>query len=140
MVKDKKHSTNYRNTFIEVAEDCKVTAGTAPALRNDRKTVAFLQFELAAKNPYQLTSDDLLFLVHAERKDLTPAEYETAREEFFSKGQACLRASPLTKQFGWGVHFDDQGRIALYGMETGEYRRFVEDPAIRKVKAMRTSR
>ena len=137
---DKLHTTNYFDTFIEVADDCKVLAGQIPALKNDKKTIAYRQFELLSKNPYKFSADDVLFQVYADKNNLTEKEYKTAREQFFSKGQPCFRASPLTKQFGWGLHCDTNGNIALYGMETEKYQRFVENPKIKKVKAMRTSK
>src|SRR5690349_16907183 len=104
---DKKiHTTNYFNTFIEVAEDTRSDHGTKPPSKGDKKTIAEMQFELIVKNPYKFTSDDILFQVFAGRNDLRKAEQKKAREEFFSKGQACLRASPLTKSYGFGVHCD----------------------------------
>jgi hypothetical protein len=140
MADNKIHTTNYFDTFIEVAEDTKATSGTKPPSKGDKKTVAEMQYELIAKNPYKFTSDDILFQVFAERNDLTKAEQKKAREEFFSKGQACLRASPLTKTYGFGVHSDSNGKVALYGVETDEYQRFLSDKNIKKVKAMRTSK
>lgn len=137
---DKIHTTNYTDTFIEVADDCKVSQGLVPEIKNDKKTIAFMQFEMLSKKPYVYTSDDILFQVYADRNDLTKSEYETARKQFFSKGQACFRASPLTKQFGFGVHADKNGKIALYGIETEAYQKFIRDPNIKKVKAMRTSK
>jgi hypothetical protein len=138
---DKKiHTTNYFDTFIEVAEDTRSDHGTTPPSKGDNKTIAEMQFELIAKNPYKFTSDDILFQVFADRNDLTKAEQKKAREEFFSKGQACLRASPLTKSYGFGVHFDSNGKVALYGVETSEYQKFMENNRIKKVKAMRSSK
>lgn len=138
---DKKiHTTNYLDTFIEVAEDTKASRGTKPTAKSDKKTVAELQYELIANNPYKFTSDDVLFQVFAQRNDLTKAEQKKAREEFFSKGQPCLRASPLTKTYGFGVHCDSQGKVALYGVETAGYQKFLTDARVKKVKAMRTSK
>lgn len=136
----KTHTTNYQDTFIEVAEDTKVCAGTIPASKGDKKTIAEMQYELLSKNPYKYTSDDILFRVFADRNDLTESEYEEARKQFFSKGQACFRASPLTKTYGFGVHNDENGKMALYALGTDEYQQFVNNSAIQKVKAMRTSR
>jgi hypothetical protein len=107
----KTHTTNYLNTFIEVADDCPATIGEIPPTKGDSKTVANIQFEMVSKNPYQYTSDDVLFQVFADKNDLTESEYKTAREQFFSKGQPCFRASPLTKRYGWGVHNDQDGKI-----------------------------
>lgn len=136
----KVHTTNYQNTFIEVSEDTKATCGTKPPSKAGMKTVAEMQYELIAKNPYKFTSDDVLFQVFADRNDLIKEEYEQAREQFFSKGQPCLRTSPLAKTYGFGIHCDSNGKVAIYGMETKEYQQFVADNSLKKVKAMRSSR
>lgn len=135
----KTHSTNYFDTFIEVAEDTKAEGGTIPPAK-DKKTVAEMQYELMASNPYKYTSDEVFFQVFADRKDLTKAEYEKAREAFFSKGQPCFRASPLTKTYGFGVHSNSEGKVALFGMETEAYQRFLADANTKKVKAMKSRR
>ncbi len=93
----KVHTTNYQNTFIEVAEDCPANNGEIPQQKGDKKTVANIEFDLISKNPYKYSSDDVLFQVYADKNDLTKSEYEKSREQFFSKGHACFRASPLTK-------------------------------------------
>ena len=138
---DKKiYTTNYFDTFIEVAEDSRSDHGTKPPSKGDKKTIAEMQYELIAKHPYKFTSDDVLFQVFADRNELTKAEHKKAREDFFSKGQACLRASPLTKTYGFGVHCDANGKVALYGVETAEYQQFLSNTKIKKVKAMRSSK
>lgn len=96
--------------------------------------------EMIAEYPYKYTSDDIFFQVYADRNDLTKAEYEQAREQFFSKGQPCFRASPLTKIYGFGIQSDINGKVALYGMETGEYQKFLADTTVKKVKAMKSSK
>ncbi len=139
-MKAKTHTTNYYNAFIEVSEDCKAVQGQQPVSKGDSKSIAERQYELISRHPYRYTSDEVLFQVHADRNDLTTGEYEEARRVFFSRGQACLRASPLPKQYGFGIHFDQEGKMALYGRETDEYQKLLEDPDIKKVKAMRSSR
>ena len=136
----KVYTTTYFDTFIEVAEDTKATSGTKPSSKGDKKTVAEMQYDLIAKSPYKYTSDDVLFQVFADRNDLTKAEYAEARQQFFSKGQPCLRTSPLTKTYGFGVHNDNNGKVALYGMETKEYQKFLADTKIKKVKAMKSGK
>jgi hypothetical protein len=133
----KVHTTNYFDTFIEVAADTKAKCG-APPPSKEKKTVAEMQYELIAKNPYKYTSDDIFFRIYADRNGLTSAEYEQAREQFFSKGQPCFRASPLTKTYGFGIHSDSNGKVALYGMETAEYQNFLANDKIKKVKAMKS--
>lgn len=63
-----------------------------------------------------------------------------ARDVFFSKGQACMRASPLGKRFGWGVHADAEGRVAIYAVDSKRYQALAVDPDITQVRAMRSKR
>ncbi|NEN22335.1 hypothetical protein G3O08_02310 [Cryomorpha ignava] len=136
----KVHTTNYVNTLIEVAEDCPVAAGVMPPLIGDQKSVVNLQFEIINDQPYIYTSDDVLFRVFALRKGLSKDELDEARTKFFSKGQPCFRASPLCKRYGFGVHSDAEGKLALFGMETDQYKDLIINSQIAKVKAMRSKR
>ena len=133
------HTTNYFNTFIEVAEDCPVSDAEVPPQKGDAKTVANLHFEMIAENPYKFTSDDVIFNAFAAKNGLT-SNLQQERDLFFSKGQACLRASPLGKRYGWGVHSDAEGKVAVYPLGSEEYERFLEDEKLKKVKAMRSKR
>lgn len=135
-----KHSTNYFNAFIEVAEDCPVAQAEVPQSRGENKTVAQLQFERVVQHPYTYTSDEVIFGIFAERNDVSASEFETEKEKFFSKGQACLRSSPLGKRYGWGFHFDEEGRVAAYPRESKEYESFTKDPKLQHTKAMRSRR
>lgn len=136
---NKIHTTNYRDAFIEIAEDCPVKQGEVPPLKNE-PTLASMQFDMIYENPYKYTSDDVIFQCYARKNKLGKGELKTAREAFFSKGQACLRSSPLAKRYGWGIHHDAQGKVALYGAETKEYKAFVKDKKLKVVKAMRSKR
>lgn len=134
---------DYFNTFIRVATDCPVTHGVEPR-RANRVTVAIRQFALLHGHPYELTSEDVLFESSKVRQDLgesaSAAAVAAARAAFFSRPVACMRASPLPKRFGWGLHLDEQGRIALVALGTEEYKRLAGDPALVQVAAFRTSR
>jgi hypothetical protein len=132
------HTTNYTDTFIEVAEDYKGSTAKIPAAQNEKKTVARLQYELLVAHPYEFTSDDILFWVFSERNQHLLSDGASSRESFFSKGQPCFRASPLTKSHGFGVHADAEGKIALYPMESDDYQSFLKRTDVRKLKAMRT--
>ncbi len=117
----KLHTTNYSDTFIAVAKDSAAKTGTAPDAA--KPTVASVTFRLIHEHPYRFTSDDVLFMVHAERKEIPESQWPTARKAFFSKPQACLRASPLPKSHGWGVHCDEAGRVAIYAVESADYKK-----------------
>lgn len=133
-------STNYYNTLIEVAPDCKATTGQVPPVRGDKKSVANLQFEMLHGHPYEFSSDDVLFAVFATRKQIPQDELAEQRVQFFAKGQPCFRASPLTKQYGWGVHSNAEGKIALYGVESETYEQLVGDKSVVKKKGMRSKK
>jgi hypothetical protein len=79
---------------------------------------------------YRYTSDDVVYAVKGASKGIT-------RSDFFAKGQPCFRASPLTKRYGWGVHCDSEGRIALYAAGSPEYAQLAGDKTLKQVKAMR---
>ena len=134
------HSTNYYNTFIEIAEDCPVNQGEMPPQKGGKKSVANLQFEMIYDRPYEYNSDEVLFGVFALRKAFTTHEMDEQRALYFSKGQPCFRASPLTKRYGWGLHSNEEGKIALYSADSKEYAAFLKDDSIKKVKAMKSRR
>lgn len=50
------HTTNYQNTFIEVAEDCPTEIGQIPKSTGERKTITEMQFEIFQLNPYKFKS------------------------------------------------------------------------------------
>jgi len=134
------HTTNYYNTFIEIAEDCPAKSGEIPPAKGEKKSVANLQFDMLIERPYQYTSDEVLFSVFASREAIPGNQMDVQRQEFFSKGQPCFRASPLTKRYGWGVHSNEEGKIALYPVNTSPYNNFVKDNSVKKVKAMNSKR
>lgn len=136
----KSHSTNYFNTFILVADDCAAFSGEIPPVKADKLSVANIEYDVISKSPYKYTSDDVLFKVFAIKNDLTKEELKKQREVFFSKGQPCFRASPLGKRYGWGVHSNKDGKIAIYGRETNEYKKLSKDKALTILKAMKSSR
>jgi hypothetical protein len=128
-------STNYFNAFITVSSDCPTTVGREPA---NVDSVAGLQFRLLQERPYSLTSDELLFEVYALRNGVTELDRGKARNAFFSKPQACLRASPLVKKFGWGLHHDEAWRIAAYGVETKDYKSLAACAELKVISGMRS--
>jgi len=134
------HTTNYQNAFIAVADDCPASAGEVPPVKADQKTIANIQFEILRDHPYEYTSDDVVFTTYAQRNGLKKSELKAARQQFFSKGQPCLRTSPLTKRYGWGIHQNADGKIALYSRDSADYKKFVKDKSLKVVKAMKTAR
>ncbi|MFC4059925.1 DUF6157 family protein [Planomonospora corallina] len=136
---------NYYDTLIAVADDCPVRSAVEPEPRGGKKTVAVLQFEMIAADPGGLTQEDVLFeswLRRQEPAGRSEAEHDRLRAQFFARPQACLRASPLPKKYGWGLLFDQAGRVRLCPMESEEYQRIVagEVAGVKVLKAMRSRR
>ncbi|WP_309487767.1 DUF6157 family protein [Bacillus sp. SD075] len=59
---------------------------------------------------------------------------------FFSKSKACFRASPLVKNYGWGIHYNNQGKIAIYDVKSDRYSQLFNQVDITKLKGMRSKR
>ncbi|WP_371029932.1 DUF6157 family protein [Pseudoclavibacter sp. JSM 162008] len=133
-------TTNYTSTFIQIADDCPVDEAEAPPESAKGPTIASLQHKLVSEHPYEYTSDDVLFETYAVRNAIPDEEREAARAAFFAKDQACLRASPLGKRWGWGIHSDGQARIALVPLGTDEYEEKAGDESLKQLKAMRSKR
>jgi hypothetical protein len=132
-------TTNYTDTFIQVAEDCPVDHGVVPPAKPE-PTIARLHYDLIAEAPFQLTSDEVIFETFARRSGVTDDEREAAREAFFAKGQPCLRSSPLGKRYGWGLVHDAEGRVALVARDSPEYQRLAAEPDLAQTRAMRSRR
>lgn len=73
-------------------------------------------------------------------QDIDGVELGRLRQEYFSRPRACLRASPLPKTFGWGLHYDADGRITLHAVNSPQYAQLARDASLTQLRAMRTSR
>lgn len=131
------HSTNYRNTLIEVSPDCRAEVSLVP---HKPGSVAALQYALIAGRPQGLTSDEVLVAVKGQREAVPQQEWAALAEEVFARPQACLRASPLVKTHGWGLYHDGQARVALVDRQSADYARLLADPAVTKLMGMRSKR
>lgn len=135
---------NYYDTLIQVAPDCPVQTAVIPRVKGKNPSVAVLEYELLCGHSYVYTQEEVLFAVHVRRAGITPAELKSRHdrlwEEFFAKPRACLRASALPKIYGWGIHFDAQGKAAIYAVESAEYRRFTKNKNIAQLFALRSKR
>lgn len=138
---------DYVDTFIAVAEDCPATTGTVPPAEGDDPSVAARTYELISGHPYEFTSGDVIFTVFADRHGIPDEDRVNARLDFFARSQPCLRSSQLGKRYGWGIHADARGRLALYAVDGAEYVEFTSGrrggdsgEPITVTKAMRSSR
>ena len=135
---------NYVNTFIAVAPDTSAKVGAVPPVRGDKKSIAVLEYEHIGTKPYAFTQEEVQFAVYVRRNGITAAKLEAGRAElwqaFFSKPMACMRTSPLPKSYGWGLHFNPEGKVALVAVESPAYARLSSSRTIEQTRAMRSKR
>lgn len=129
-----------RNTFIVIADDSGATAGRVPAPKEDAPSLARRHYDLLSRHPYAYDLDSFNFEIFCQKNGIAHEDREAHRETFFSKGHPCVRASPLTKTHGFGAHYDDAGKIAIYPVDSEDYRRLAGDPSLRVEMAMRSRR
>ncbi len=133
----------YTNTFIAVAEDCWATTGEVPSQRAGGPTVAAIQYAMLVGAPGRWTQEDVQLASSPGvrgRSDLGDEDLVRLGREYFAQPRACLRASPLPKTYGWGLHYDAEGRITLHAVDSEEYARLSSDPTLTQLRAMRSSR
>ena len=131
---------NYSDTLIEVADDCPALEGQVPQARGGKKTKAAVEYELLVEHPYAYTEEGIAFEVYAVLHDIPKAGRPSERKKFLSKGHPHLRVSALAKRYGWGIHNDAEGKVALVAVDSSQYQRLMKDPRTTKVKAFRSSR
>ena len=61
----------------------------------------------------------MIFRVWASRHDVDRLPRRVGA--FYSRSHACLRSSDLGKRYGWGIHADADGRLAVYAVGSADY-------------------
>jgi len=132
------------NTFVKVSPDCPAEHSVVPVSKKEGKTAHEVQYDILTEHPYTYDLDDLIVETYIRHKlageDVDEARRAEVRARLLSKGQPCMRASMLPKKFGWGVHYDEAGRIALVPMESEAYQRFLARTDVKIEFAMRNKK
>ncbi|BCU76201.1 DUF6157 family protein [Luteolibacter sp. LG18] len=131
---------SYTNTFVRIAADCPESHAIEPPARGKTVPVHTIQLGLLRDAPYHYTHEALV--VESElRRD--PEEKETRAEivkRVRSKPIPCLRCSSLAKRYGWGFHFDAEGKIAVVPAGSPEYLALEKRQDLQQVPAMRNKK
>ncbi|MFS0762283.1 DUF6157 family protein [Peribacillus phoenicis] len=131
---------SYKNTLITISDDSKVSSAKVPVIKNGKTTIAYIEHDLINNNPYKFTQEDVQFKTYLIKNQMEAENAAEFREQFFSKSKACFRASPLVKNYGWGIHYNNQGKIAIYDVNSEKYNQLLKQADITKLKGMRSKR
>ena len=129
----------YTNTLILISDDCPTATALDPSRNRDTRTRAEIEFDLLQAQPHHFDHKAFTHRVHVEYKGQS-GDTPLAFDEFHAKGQPCMRASALVKRFGWGAHYDGEGRISLVAADGPDYARLAASDDIKTLKGMRNKR
>jgi len=129
---------NYYNTLIEIAEDSPATKAEVPKPKGGKKTKPVIEYEMIANHPYKYTEEDIAFETYAVLHNIPKAVWPKERQTFLSKGHPHLRVSALAKRYGWGIHNNAEGKVALIAVNSLKYEKLMKDPRTTKIKAFRS--
>jgi len=129
---------NYYNTLIEIAEDSPAAKAEVPKPKGGKKTKPVIEYEMIANHPYKYTEEDIAFETYAVLHNIPKAIWPKERQTFLSKGHPHLRVSALAKRYGWGIHNNAEGKVALIAVNSLKYKKLMKDPRTTKIKAFRS--
>jgi hypothetical protein len=96
--------------LIVVAEDCRADRAIIPLI-GLKKSIARIRYEVLIENPYRYSENELFQEVHyvrRNRRDLKISSYS-------------IKRSKLCQNFGWGIHRNNDGKLALVAMDSDMY-------------------
>lgn len=124
--------------LIIPAADCPAPGAEIPPARA-KPTRATVEYDLLMARPYALTHKDFSHAVHVAMSEVS-GKTALSFDAFHAKGQPCMRASPLTKRYGWAAHYDGDGRLALVDPASTAFTTLSADPDLPRAQAMRSKR
>jgi hypothetical protein len=130
----------FRNTFVRIAPDCPESTGIEPISRGGKKPLHLIQLELLRSAPHYFSHESLVVESELLRQPSTGESRDQILDRIRAKPLPCLRCSPLAKRYGWGFHFDADGKIAVHAAGSPSYEKLAADPRIDQVPAMRSKK
>lgn len=114
--------------LIQIADDSPVESSREPHDTDTNKTVARVYYETLMENPYKYNEHELryeVFVVRRNRPDLKIDRYS-------------IRRIDLVKKYGWGIHRNSDGKLALVACDSERYKQLLADSSVKKSKASRS--
>jgi hypothetical protein len=120
-------ATPVREELIEVATDTSAVRGEVPSDSGISKTIARISYEVLADNPYRFDEREFYHEVHVVRRGRTNLKIENYN----------IKRLALVKKYGWGIHRNAHGKLALVACESSRYKELQADPRVKRTKAYR---
>lgn len=121
-------SAPMREELIEIAPDSTSTRSEEPHDSGTEKTIARISYEVLADDPYKFSEREFYHEVHVVRRERSDLKIENYN----------IKRSPLVKKYGWGIHRNSDGKLALVACESRRYQELLADPLVKKTKAYRS--
>jgi len=96
--------------LILVAEDSPAVESIVPHAKSP-KTVDRIVFEILNEYPYQYSEIELFIEVHINKRKRPDLKIDTYK----------IKRSPLLQKYGWGIHRNTAGKLALVPVNSEEY-------------------
>jgi hypothetical protein len=101
-----------KEELIEVSEDSPVKFSVEPPDNSPNKTIARVSYEVLIENPYKYTEREFYYEVHVVRRNMSHLKHDKYN----------IKRLLLVKDYGWGIHRNEHGKIALVAMESPRYK------------------
>jgi hypothetical protein len=110
--------------LIIISED----SPTNKSLRPDNEnTVEHIKFEVLYNNPYRYTENEFFKEVH----------YNIRGKRHLKIESYSIKRMGLVKRYGWGIHINEDKKIAIIPCESDRYTSLLNNPNVEKKKAYR---
>ena len=119
-----KQNKDLVNTLITIAESSS-DASITPESKTKKETVKEVVYRVLKDNPYKYKQHELFVEVHfniRQNPELNIIKYK-------------LQRSDLCSLLGWGIHGNEEGKLALVAAESPEYKGLLNNSKINKKKA-----
>lgn len=113
--------------LITISDDSPANKSIIP---ENNGTVPYIKYDVLVSSPYKYTAREFFEEVHFVRRNRRHLKIE----------RYSLKRIHLLKKYGWGLHINENKKIALIPCESEKYRQLLEDPSVKKTKAYRNNR
>jgi hypothetical protein len=119
-----KQNKDLVNTLITIAESSSDASVTLES-KSKKETVKEVLFKVLKENPYKYKQYDLFYEVHIN---------QLKKSEELKLEKYKLQRSELCALLCWGIHGNEEGKLALVAAESPEYMGLLNNLKINKKK------